>query len=128
MTRELPCRRERRNVGPTEVVESEGRIDLGEAKSSHFTGPGICSVISSAISLSCPFHLGTAHTVFRQRGASLRALEQLPGITTIVPGHGGVLRSWDYVRLQREAIDSLMAQADAAVAEGLTFEQTRRGW
>jgi glyoxylase-like metal-dependent hydrolase (beta-lactamase superfamily II) len=70
-----------------------------------------------------PVPYGTENTVFRQWSRSLTALERLPGIKIIVPGHGAVLHSWEYVRLEREAIDSMMAQANAAVTDGLTYEQ-----
>jgi len=136
LTRELPDRKLRRYVGPTEIVGSERRIDLGGRTvcvrnyPGHTLGDIVAIVEDAGVLITgdlvvSPVPYGTGNTVFRQWSASLRALEALPRINTIVPGHGGVMRSWDYVRLEREAIDSLTAQVNAAVREGLTFEETK---
>lgn len=135
LAQDLPTRKDLRYVGPTEIVESERRIDLGgkavvvRRYPGHTLGDLVAIVEGDGVVITgdlvvAPVPYGTAQTVFRQWSASLSSLEKLPGIKTIVPGHGAVLHSWDYVRLEREAIDSLMAQVTAGVREGLTFEQT----
>jgi cyclase len=58
-------------------------------------------------------------------GATLDSLLAL-GATTIVPGHGPVLRDDAYVRDVSRLLASLRRQAEAAVARGETLEQARR--
>ena len=72
-----------------------------------------------------PFRTGSTKPSSDNGASRWARWKNLPGIRTIVPGHGVVLRSWDYVRLEREAIDSLVAKANAAVADELTYEQAR---
>jgi glyoxylase-like metal-dependent hydrolase (beta-lactamase superfamily II) len=134
LTRELPDYKTQRYVAPTETVESERKIELGGRAVivRHYPGhtPGDLvvivpdgGVVITGDLVVHPVPYGTENTVFRQWSRSLTALERLPGIKIIVPGHGAVLHSWEYVRLEREAIDSMMAQANAAVTDGLTYEQ-----
>jgi glyoxylase-like metal-dependent hydrolase (beta-lactamase superfamily II) len=134
LTRELPDYKTQRYVAPTETVESERTIDLGGRMvivrkfPGHTPGDLVVIVPDGGVVVTGdlvvhPVPYGTENTVFRQWSRSLGALQKLPGIKTIVPGHGAVLHSWDYARLEREAIDSMMAQANAAVLEGLSYEQ-----
>lgn len=134
LTRELPDYKTKRYVPPTETVESERTIDLGgrtvivRKYPGHTPGDLVVIVPDGGVVITGdlvvrPVPYGTENTVFRQWSKSLTALEHIPGVRTIVPGHGAVLHSWDYVRLEREAIDSMMAQANAAVTEGLTYDQ-----
>jgi glyoxylase-like metal-dependent hydrolase (beta-lactamase superfamily II) len=136
LIRELPDLKDERYVAPTETVESERRIELGNRTvvirnyPGHTLGDLVVLVPDAGVVITGdlvvhPVPYGTEQTVFRQWSRSLAALERLPGITTIIPGHGAVLHSWAYVRLAREAIDSLVAQANAAVVQGLTYEQAR---
>jgi len=134
LIRELPDYKTQRYVPPTETVDSERKIDLGDRTvivrryPGHTLGDLVVIVPDAGVVITGdlvvhPVPYGTENTVFRQWSQSLTALERLPGIKTIVPGHGAVLHSWDYVRLEREAIDSMVAQANAAVTQGLTYEQ-----
>jgi glyoxylase-like metal-dependent hydrolase (beta-lactamase superfamily II) len=52
-----------------------------------------------------------------------KLLELSPG--AIVPGHGPVMRDDRYARRVIELLDSIAAQVKAAVAAGMTLEQTR---
>lgn len=133
---QLTDRHERRYVGPTDIVDSDRRIDLGgktvllRRYPGHTLGDLIAIVDGAGVVITgdlvvTPVPYGTGQTVFRDWSASLGALEKLPGIKTVVPGHGLVLHSWDYVRLEREAIDSLMSQMNAAVLAGLGFDQAK---
>jgi len=133
LTRELPDYKTQRYVPPTETIESERMIDLGgrtvivRKYPGHTPGDLVVIVPDGGVVITGdlvvhPVPYGTENTVFRKWSQSLVALEKLPGIRTIVPGHGAVLHTWDYVRLEREAIDSMMAQANAAVLDGLSYE------
>jgi cyclase len=136
VTRELPDYKQERYVPPTETVESERRIDLGNRTvvirryPGHTPGDLVVLVPDAGVVITGdlvvhPVPYGTDETVFRQWSQSLAALERVPGIETIVPGHGEVLHSWSYVHLEREAVDSLVAQANAAVLEGLSYDKAR---
>ena len=48
------------------------------------------------------------------------------GATTIVPGHGPVLRDWAYFDLVTEMLASLAKQVHDAVARGMSLEDTRK--
>jgi glyoxylase-like metal-dependent hydrolase (beta-lactamase superfamily II) len=48
------------------------------------------------------------------------------GATTIVPGHGPVMRDWSYFDLVTEMLASLATQVRDAVARGMTLEDTRK--
>ena len=133
---QLTDRHERRYVGPTDIVDSYRRIDLGgktvllRRYPGHTLGDLVAIVEGAGLVITgdlvvTPVPYGTGQTVFRDWSMSLGSLEKLPGIKTIVPGHGPVLHSWDYVRLEREAIDSLMSQMNAAVLAGLGFDQAK---
>lgn len=133
---QLADRHERRYVGPTDIVESDRRIDLGgrtvllRRYPGHTLGDLVAIVQGAGVVITgdlvvVPVPYGTGQTVFRDWSASLAALEKLPGIKVIIPGHGSVLHSWNYVRLEREAIDSLTSQMNAAVLAGLTFDQAK---
>jgi glyoxylase-like metal-dependent hydrolase (beta-lactamase superfamily II) len=133
---ERPYMKDARYVGPTEIVQSERRVDLGgrvviiRQYPGHTLGDLVAIVPSAGVVMTGdlvvnPVPYGTGQTVFRQWTQSLAELEKPPGIETIVPGHGAVLRSWDYVRIEREAIDTLVAQVTVAARDGLTLDQAR---
>jgi hypothetical protein len=44
----------------------------------------------------------------------------MDGVKTIVPGHGPVLSSWDYVRSEKGLIDTLLSQVRSAMHAGFT--------
>ncbi len=136
LTGELADYKNYRFVPPTDTVQGERRIDLGgrtvviRRYPGHTSGDLVALVPNAGVLIAGdlvvhPVPYGTDETVFRQWSQSLTALESLRGVTTIVPGHGSVLHSWDYVHLEREAIDSMVAQANAAVIQGLTYDQAR---
>ena len=52
---------------------------------------------------------------------------QLLRATTIVPGHGPVMRDDSYVKLMASLFASIKQQVDAAVSRGETLEQARKG-
>jgi glyoxylase-like metal-dependent hydrolase (beta-lactamase superfamily II) len=136
LIREMPWLRELRYAGPNQVVEGERRIDLGDKTvvirsfPGHTLGDLVVIIPAEGVLVTgdlvvFPVPYGTGQTVFRRWSQSLADLEKLPGITTIVPGHGTVLHSWDFVRLERAAIDTLMAQTEAGVRDGLPFDQVK---
>jgi len=55
---------------------------------------------------------------FREWSESLARLEQMDGVKVIVPGHGPVLSSWDYVRSEKALIDALLSQVRSAMRAG----------
>jgi cyclase len=57
--------------------------------------------------------------------ASLDSVRAL-GATTLVPGHGPVLRDNAYIDLVARALHSVQEQTEAAKAKGLDLEQTRK--
>ena len=134
--REAPWLQQLRYVGPNEVVSSERRIDLGDkmviirSLPGHTLGDLVVLVPHDGVVVTgdlvvVPVPYGTGQTVWRRWRQSLAELEKIPGVTAIVPGHGTVLHSWDYVRLEEQAIDTLMNQMEAAVHDGLTFDQAK---
>ncbi|HEX6199442.1 MAG TPA: MBL fold metallo-hydrolase [Thermoanaerobaculia bacterium] len=68
-----------------------------------------------------PFAFGSN---YREWAATLEALDALEA-DVLFPGHGPVLRDRAYLHQVRDLLKDLVAQVDAAVAEGLTLEQTR---
>jgi glyoxylase-like metal-dependent hydrolase (beta-lactamase superfamily II) len=134
--REAPYMRELKYVGPNQVIDSEHRIELGGKTviirrfPGHTLGDLVVTIPNDGVLVAgdlvvFPVPYGTGQTVFRLWSRSLAELEKTPGVKTIVPGHGTVLHSWSYVRLERQAVDSLVAQAEAAVRDGLTFDQAK---
>ena len=134
--REAPYLRELRYVGPNQVVGSERRLELGEktviirSLPGHTLGDLVVAVPQDGVVVTgdlvvFPVPYATGQTVFRLWRQSLSELQKMPRVTAIVPGHGPVLHSWDFVRLEQEAIDTLMTQTEAAVHDGLTFEQAK---
>ena len=57
----------------------------------------------------------------------MRAVREL-GPETIVPGHGPVMRNFEYFDRVTALMQSMAAQAKAAVARGLTLEETRKAF
>ncbi len=47
-------------------------------------------------------------------------------VTTIVPGHGPVLRDWDYAKKVIALLESIRTQVAAAVQAGATLEETQK--
>ena len=57
----------------------------------------------------------------------MRAVREL-GPETIVPGHGPVMRNFEYFDRVTALMQSMATQAKAAVARGLTLEETRKAF
>ena len=57
----------------------------------------------------------------------MRAVREL-GPETIVPGHGPVMRNFEYFDRVTALMQSMAAQAKAAVARGLTLDETRKAF
>ena len=60
----------------------------------------------------------------REYAATLDRMFAL-GATTLVPGHGPVMRDDTYARLVQRTVRTLVRQVDSLVARGATLEQTR---
>lgn len=61
-------------------------------------------------------------------GEWLPALDKILAMdaTAIIPGHGPVMRDTSYIQTLRKILDSLRAQVQAAVKDGLSLEETRK--
>jgi glyoxylase-like metal-dependent hydrolase (beta-lactamase superfamily II) len=61
-------------------------------------------------------------------GAWIEVLDRVRGLgaTTIVPGHGSVLRDWSYLDQLRELMVAILEQARDAVRKGYDLAATRR--
>jgi glyoxylase-like metal-dependent hydrolase (beta-lactamase superfamily II) len=57
--------------------------------------------------------------------ATLKAL-MATDTTTIVPGHGPVMRNWDYAKSVIALLEAIQAQVAAAVKAGATLDETRK--
>jgi len=68
-----------------------------------------------------PFAFGSN---YREWAATLEALDALEA-DVLFPGHGPVLRDRTYLHQVRDLLRDLVAQVDAAVAQGLTLEETQ---
>jgi glyoxylase-like metal-dependent hydrolase (beta-lactamase superfamily II) len=68
-----------------------------------------------------PFGIGSN---YRQWIDTLETLDARPE-PVLFPGHGPVLRDRTYLRQVRDLLRGLVAEVDAAVADGLSLEQTQ---
>jgi glyoxylase-like metal-dependent hydrolase (beta-lactamase superfamily II) len=68
-----------------------------------------------------PFGIGSN---YRQWIATLETLDARPE-PVLFPGHGPVMRDRTYLRQVRDLLRGLVAEVDAAVADGLSLEQTQ---
>lgn len=68
-----------------------------------------------------PFAFGSNYREWADTLEKVSALEA----DTLFPGHGPVMRDRTYLHQVRDLLRDLVAQVDAAVAEGLTVEQTQ---
>ncbi len=133
--REAPFWRQLRYTGPSLTFERELRLDLGDREvvlreyQGHTQGDAVVLLPKEGVLVTgdlviAPVPYGI-HSHFRAWSETLGQLEAITGVKTIVPGHGPVLKSWDYVRAERELIDTLLTQVAAGVRVRLTLEQVR---
>jgi glyoxylase-like metal-dependent hydrolase (beta-lactamase superfamily II) len=61
-------------------------------------------------------------------GEWIQTLQKLmaTGVTTVVPGHGPVLRDWDYAKKVIVLLEAIRSQVAAALQAGATLEETRK--
>jgi glyoxylase-like metal-dependent hydrolase (beta-lactamase superfamily II) len=129
-TREWPVWRETHLVQPTLTFEGEMDLDLGDRHVQlrkyvgHTTGDVVALIPEQGVLVTgdlvvapVPYAF-TSH--FREWSESLARLMAIDGVKTIVPGHGPVLSSWDYVRSEKALIDTLLSQVRSAMHAGFT--------
>jgi glyoxylase-like metal-dependent hydrolase (beta-lactamase superfamily II) len=129
-TREWPVWRDTRLVQPTLTFEGEMDLDLGDRHVQlrkyvgHTPGDVVAFIPEQGVLVTgdlvvapVPYAF-TSH--FREWSESLTRLMAIDGVKTIVPGHGPVLSSWDYVRSEKALIDALLSQVRSAMHAGFT--------
>jgi glyoxylase-like metal-dependent hydrolase (beta-lactamase superfamily II) len=112
----------RLDLGGREVVIREAEGHTGGDAYVHLPREGVL-VTGDLVIAPVPYGINSH---FRAWSRTLASLQAIGGIRTIVPGHGDVLRSWDYVRTQQELIDSLLAQVAAGVRVRLPVDSIQR--
>jgi len=132
--RERPTWLETHLVDPTVTFDDRMTLDLGDREVQlrqyvgHTTGDAVIylprdSVLITGDLVVAPVPYGI-NSHFYAWSESLRQLEATYPIKVIVPGHGDVLSSWDYVHAERALVDALLAQVEAAMRAG--FKQSNQ--
>jgi glyoxylase-like metal-dependent hydrolase (beta-lactamase superfamily II) len=124
-----------RYVGPTTTFDTELRLELGDREvwlrreEGHTGGDAVAYLPGEGVLIAgdlviAPVPYGI-NSHFRAWTKALRRLEATERVKAIVPGHGPVLGSWDYVRSERELIDTLLAQVETGVRAALSLTEVR---
>jgi glyoxylase-like metal-dependent hydrolase (beta-lactamase superfamily II) len=118
--------------GPDETFTSEMALTLGgrdikiKAVRGHTSGDAYIYLPAERVLIAGDLVINPTpygiNSLFDQWIEQLDTFLAMP-LAAIVPGHGEVLASKDYIRLQRDAISSLMEQAADAARKRLTLEQ-----
>lgn len=131
VTQEWPIWREEHLVQPTLTFEGEMDLDLGDRHVQlrryvgHTTGDVVAFIPEQGVLVTgdlviAPVPYGIDSHFGEWSESLARLLTMGDSVKVIVPGHGPVLRSWDYVRAEKALIDTLRSQVRSAMHAGFT--------
>ncbi|HEY5564839.1 MAG TPA: MBL fold metallo-hydrolase [Rhodothermia bacterium] len=129
---DMPLIKETRYTPPTMTFDSSLNLELGGRRieikrmPGHTQGDAVVYLPDDKILITgdlvihpVPYGFGPYFSSWIETLKALMAIDA----TTIVPGHGEILHSDDYLQLERELFSDLLDQARKAVLEGKTVEQ-----